>query len=299
MVDEVERTMGDGRDCGVRLRYAVEKEPLGTGGGVRNAADLVSDLVVVLNGDVLTDVDLGAMLGFHRARGAAATIYLTRVPDPTAYGLVDLDPDGRILRFLEKPDPGQVTTDTINAGAYLLDRALLSRIPTDRPVSIEREFFPGLLADHVPFYGWVGAHYWLDIGSPAKYHQAQRDLLAGQVRTPLAPPAPAAGGAGPEGRVSVAATASIEAPALVGAGSRLETGARVGPWAVLGQRCRIGRGARVEQAVLWDGVDVGAHAVVGECVIGDGVRIGAGARVGGGAVLASGTVVAAGEAVGG
>jgi NDP-sugar pyrophosphorylase family protein len=299
MVEEVERTMGHGRDYGVRLRYAVETEPLGTGGGVRNAADLLSDVVVVLNGDVLTDVDLGAMLAFHRARGAAATIYLTRVPDPTAYGLVDLDPTGRIQRFLEKPDPGQVTTDTINAGAYILDRALLARIPVDRPVSIEREFFPGLLADALPFYGWVGEHYWLDIGSPAKYRQAQLDLLARRVAMRLPPEVLPADATSGDGEISVAATASIEAPALVGRGSRVEADARVGPWTVLGERCWIGPGARVERAVLWDGVTVGARAVLSECVVGADVSIGAGARVGAGVVLASGAVVAPGEAVDG
>ena len=216
MVEEVRRAMGDGAAWGVRLRYAVETEPLGTGGGVRNAVDLMGEpqpkarqadmemgpsgarlgepqpkarradlemgpsearmggLVVVLNGDVLTDADIGAMLRFHAERRARATIYLVPVPDPTPYGLVELESDGRVRRFIEKPSPSQITTNTINAGFYVIDRALIARMPAGRVVSIEREFFPGLLADAVPFFGWVDDHYWLDIGSPAKYRQGDR-----------------------------------------------------------------------------------------------------------------------------
>src|SRR5262249_17896067 len=130
--------------------------------------------------------DLSAMLHFHRTRGAAASIDLVPVPDPTPYGLVELDDAGRIRRFIEKPGAAEVTTNTINAGIYLLERALLDRIPAGRMVSIEREFCPGLLADGIPFYGWIGDHYWLDIGSPAKYRQAQLDLMAGVVASPVA-----------------------------------------------------------------------------------------------------------------
>src|SRR5262249_19632728 len=138
MVDEVRRVMGDGAAWGVRLRYAVESEPLGTGGGVRNAVDLVGGLVVVLNGDVLTDADLGATLRLHADRGSKATIYLVPVPDPTPYGLVELGAAGRVQRFVEKPARDQITTDTINGGIYVIARELLERIDTGRAVSIER-----------------------------------------------------------------------------------------------------------------------------------------------------------------
>jgi mannose-1-phosphate guanylyltransferase len=188
LVDEVRRTMGDGAAHGVRLSYAVETDPLGTAGGVRNAMDLVRGLVVVLNGDILADLDLGAMLRFHAERGAKATLYLTRVPDPTQYGLVELEPDGAVRAFVEKPTADRVTTDTVNAGVYALDRSVVTAIPTGRAVSIERETFPGLLRDRVPFFGWVAESYWLDIGSPAKYRQGQLDLLAGKVATDVAPP---------------------------------------------------------------------------------------------------------------
>jgi mannose-1-phosphate guanylyltransferase len=294
MVEAVQQAMGDGSAHGVRLSYAVEVAPLGTGGGVRNAAALVGDLVAVLNGDVLTDLDLGAMLAFHRSRGAAATIYLTRVADPSAYGLVELEDDGRVRRFVEKPDKSQITTDAINAGVYLLDRGLLDRIPTDRPVSIEREFFPGLLRDRVPFYGWVASNYWLDIGDPARYRQGQLDLLAGRVATEVVPSgrrAGAAGGAADGARVDP--TAVLTAPAVIGSGSQLGAGARVGPRAVLGDRCAIGDRAVIEGAILWEDVAVGADARLVDCVVGAGVRVGARCVIGPGAVVASGAEVPA------
>jgi mannose-1-phosphate guanylyltransferase len=288
MVEDVRRTMADGARYGVRLRYAVETEPLGTAGGVLNAIDLVGGRVVVLNGDVLTDADLGAMLRFHADRGAAATIDLHPVPDPTPYGLVEIAPDGRVQRFVEKPAPDQITTNTINAGIYVLERPLLARIPRGRAVSIEREFFPGLLADRVPFFGWIGQHYWMDIGSPAKYRQAQLDLMAGKLTTHVGP---AGGGAAIAADALIAPTAEVVGRSVIGAGSRLGPGCRVGPDAVVGEGCVIGAGAVIEGAMLWDRVEVGDRAVLRECIAGDAVRIGPGAVVGPGAVLAAGAVV--------
>jgi mannose-1-phosphate guanylyltransferase len=285
MVEEVRRVMGDGAAWGVRLRYAVETEPLGTGGGVRNAVGLLDEsgdgraadgLVVVLNGDVLTDADVTAMLAFHAARRAAATIYLFPVPDPTPYGLVELGEHGRVRRFLEKPDPSEITTNTINAGIYLLDRALLTRMPEGRVVSIEREFFPGLLADGVPVFGWVPDHYWLDIGNPEKYRQGQLDLMAGKL---VAPIVPAADGEG------------VVAPCVVGPGTRLAPGARVGPDAVIGEQCVVGADAVIEGAVLWDCVEVGDGAVLRDCIVASGARIGARADIGPGVVLGAGADV--------
>ncbi len=293
LVDEVRRTMGDGRDHGVRLGYAVETEPLGTAGGVRNAVDLAGGLVVVLNGDILTDVDLTAMLRFHAERGSRATLYLTRVADPTQYGLVELAADGRIRAFVEKPDPDRVTTDTVNAGAYVLDHSVVMAIPTDRPVSIERETFPGLLRDGVPFFGWVSGTYWLDIGSPAKYRQGQLDLLAGKVATDVKP-----AGGGADRRfiapaVTIAPDATAIAPCVIGPGTKLEPGSRVGPNAVLGTSCAIGPGARIEGAILWDNVNVGPGAVLRDCIIGSGVSIGAKAQLGFTAVVEGNAVVPA------
>ncbi len=292
LVDEIRRAMGDGRQWDVSLDYAVETEPLGTAGGVRNAADLVSGLVVVLNGDILTDADLSAMLHFHADRKARASIFLTRVEDTSPYGLVELLGDGAVKRFIEKPGPADRTTDTINAGIYVLDAALLERIPAGRVASMEREFFPGLLADSIPFYGWVGDYYWIDIGSPAKYRQAHLDLLAGHVQAHVGP----ASGRGGAGRtvapnVVVEARAATSPPIVVGEGCRLESDSRVGPSTVLGPRCVVGAGASVEGAVLWENVTVGPGAVLQDCVLGAGVRVGPRARIAPGTVLEDGAVV--------
>jgi len=291
LVDEVRRAMGDGRAYGVSLRYAVETDPLGTAGGVRNAVDLVDSLVVVLNGDILADVDLSAMLRFHDERRALATIYLTRVPDPTQYGLVELGTHGAIQAFVEKPDPGRVTTDTVNAGVYVLDRSVVAAIPAGRAVSIERETFPGLLRDTVPFFGWVHPGYWLDIGSPAKYRQGQLDLLAGRVATDVMPPGSGADRCfvAPEARVAPGAT--LAPPCVVGARSHLEPGCRVGPNAVIGADCVIGAGATVEGAILWDGVTVGPRAMILDSIVGAHARIGAGASLGPTAIIESGSTV--------
>jgi len=180
-VDDVRSALGEAEHLGVRLRYVIEAEPLGTGGGVGNAADLTSGTVFVLNGDVLSDVDLSAMRAFHEARGSRTTIFLTRVSDPRQYGLVETSADGRLRRFREKPSGDEaITTDTINAGVYLLDAALLNRIPGGRNVSIEREFFPALIADGTPAYGWVSDAYWRDIGSPSAYRA--RTLICSRAR---------------------------------------------------------------------------------------------------------------------
>ena len=286
--------MGDGAAWGVRLDYAVEAEPLGTAGGVRNAADLVGGLVVVLNGDVLTDVDLSAMLRFHAERRSRATIFLTPVEDPGPYGLVGVAGDGRVTRFVEKPSPAERTAATINAGIYLLDGDLLARIPPGRVASMEREFFPALLADGVPCFGWVGDGYWIDIGSPEKYRQAQLDLLAGRVGTAVGPAAAGGDRRSIAPDASVAAGVSIPAPVVIGAGCQLEDDCRVGPSSVLGPGCVVGAAAAVEGAVLWERVRVGAGAVLRDCIIGADARVGPHAQVGPGVVLEEGAVVPSG-----
>ena len=292
-VDDVKQALGEGEHLGVRLRYVVETAPLGTGGGVRNAADLARGTVFVLNGDVLADADLTAMRRFHEANGSRTTIYLTRVADPRAYGLVELHADARLARFREKPSGDEpITTDTINAGIYLIDAALLARIPAGTPVSIEREFFPALITDGIPAYGWIADNYWRDIGSPAAYRAAQLDMLDGRVRTALPPP-------GREVRTGVwlgdgaqvADTAVVTPPVVIGDGSRVAAGAVVGPHAVLGRESRIGLRARVTASILWERVSLGEQAVVSGGVLGADVSVGAHAEVGAGVILESGAVV--------
>jgi mannose-1-phosphate guanylyltransferase len=291
-VDDVRAALGEAEHLGVRLRYVIEAEPLGTGGGIRNAADLTSGTVWVLNGDVLTDADLSAMRAFHEAHGSRTTIFLHPVADPRPYGLVETAADGRLQRFREKPAPTEpIPTNTINAGIYLMDAALLARIPPRQVVSVERDVFPALIADGIPCYGWAGAAYWRDIGSPAAYRAAQLDLLAAQVKTSLVPPGELRDGCWIEPSASVDAGAELQAPAVVGAEAAISAGARIGPLTVLGERARIAAGARVEGSVLWERVEVGAGSVLRDCVIGADVRIGADVEIAPDVILESGAIV--------
>ena len=179
----IEEVFGDGSDQGVHLRYVVEPEPLGTGGGIRFAAGDRRDApLVVFNGDVFTSVDLPAVLALHRERKARATIVLTPVDNPSAYGLVETDADGNVQRFIEKPPPGQISTNTINAGIYVLEPDTLDRIPPETVYSIERGYFPSLVANGETFVAYVYRGYWLDIGTPEKYRQAHRDIMDGRFR---------------------------------------------------------------------------------------------------------------------
>jgi NDP-sugar pyrophosphorylase family protein len=292
-VDDVREALGDGAALGTRLRYVVEHVPRGTGGGVRNAADLAQGVVFVLNGDVLTDADLTAMHRFHDARGSRVTLFLREEPDPRPYGLVELASDGRVRAFREKPTSlAGLTAKTINAGIYLIDAELLARIPRDRAVSIEREFFPEVVADGTPCFGWLTDAYWRDIGTPVAYRDAQIDLLEGRVRTTLIPTGTAQAGNWLADDVRMAPRARIEAPSVVGPGVEIGSDARLGPRAVVGARCRIGSGARVEGAVLWEDVTVGAGATLRDCIVAAEARIGAEAVIGPGVTLEARAVIA-------
>jgi NDP-sugar pyrophosphorylase family protein len=290
-VEDVEAVMGRGEARGVHLRYAVESAPLGTAGALRNAADLTRGRLIVLNGDVLADADLTAMMRFHGARGSRTTIYLVPVDDPTRFGVVETAGDGAIRAFTEKPSPDRVTTNMINAGIYIIEHEVLEEIPTGRPVSIERETFPGLLAAGVPCYGFTTRGYWRDIGSLEAYRQAQVDLLEGRVATTLCPPGARTAGCwiGADTRLDV--DTSLLPPAVLGGGAQTAAGARIGPLTVVGDGARIGAGATLENALLWERVQVGPRARLRGCIVGSDARIGADAEIGPGGIVESGAVV--------
>src|SRR5579871_1797425 len=176
----IEEIFGDGSESGLGIKYVVEPAPLGTAGAVRYAGESLHESVVVFNGDVLTEVNLAEVIALHRARKAKATIVLTPVDNPTAYGLVETDSSSNIRRFLEKPKPDEITCDTINAGIYILEPETFDRIPKDTPWSIERSFFPSLIERHETFVAYVYDGYWIDIGTPEKYVQVHRDSMDGR-----------------------------------------------------------------------------------------------------------------------
>ncbi len=287
---------------GVRLRYTVEEEPLGTAGGIRYAADEaeIDERFVVCNGDVLTTLDLTALVRFHDERQAEATIHLARVPDPSAFGLVPTHDNGEVKAFVEKPPPGRAPTDWINAGTYVLERSVLERIPPRLTVSIERETFPRMLEMPGRLFGYQSDAYWLDIGTPEKYLQAHADLLDGRLG-PGALPADAverAPGAWIEGDVSVADDAHLEAPVLLGAGAVVASAARV-IGSVLGAGCSVGEGARVVRSVLLDGARLERNAQVVDAVIGPDAVLEADAIARDQTVVGAGAVISGGEDVSG
>jgi len=263
MSDAVESVLGDDH-AGIRLRYVHEDEPLGTAGPLRLALDsgaLQDERLYVLNGDVLTDMDLTAEREQHERTGARATLCLIEVDDTASYGVVPTHDSGEVEAFLEK-SPGPAPTNRINAGAYLLDRAVIETIPPGKQVSIEREIFPELVGDGL--YGYMAAGYWMDVGTPERYLEGTWDLLAGVVDSTL--------------------PARDETGSLVGEAS-LTSGARIGPQAVVGRHCAIGTETTVERAVLHDRVVVGARCSLRECIVADGTRIGDRAQVRPGAVI--------------
>lgn len=286
--EKVRAVFGDG-DEKLRIRYAVEETPLGTGGAVKNAEPQLDDVTVVLNGDVLTDVDLAAVVDGHRQRGAAATLVLHPVENPAAYGLVEFDSDSRVRRFVEKPDPDQITTDTINAGIYVLQTSTLELMPAGQPHSIERGFFPDLLARGDLVAAHVHRGYWIDIGTPERYLEVHRDVLRERFRVALDGRPESGGWCHPEARVEEGA--ELEGPFYIGPGVRVAAGARVGPESTLGPDVRLEAGARVGGSVLWQGVRVEADARVEGALLGPGVRVARRARVLPGAVLGEGTVL--------
>jgi NDP-sugar pyrophosphorylase family protein len=286
--ERIQAVFGDGRAAGVRIRYVVEASPLGTGGAVKNAEAHLDDLTVVLNGDVLTDVDLAEVVRRHREADAAATIVLYPVPNPSAYGLVEFDRDRRVTRFVEKPDPGQITTDTINAGIYVLRTATLDLMPPAVNVSIERKFFPALLARGDLVRAHVHRGYWIDIGTPEKYLQVHRDVLEGRFRVDLDGVAASGGWIHPTAR---AEGATLEGPFYVGPGCLVASGARVGPGATLTEAVTVAAGASVRDSVVWNGTEIGEAATVDGALVAARARIGRSARVGPGTALGEGALL--------
>ncbi len=289
----VQETLGDGSQYGVRLQFVVEPEPRGTGGALRFADEAtggLGDRFLMLNGDVLTDLDLRAQIARHEATGATATLALVPVEDPSAYGLVRLAGDGAVAGFLEKPEPHEIDTDLISAGAYVLERSVLDLIEPDANVSIERVVWPALVGEGL--YGVAHrSAYWLDIGTPERYLQGTADILTGAVDTAVRARLDA-------GELAVGAgtvvAGELRGPAVVGADCNVSTGAVVGPRAVLGAGVTVGAGAVVSDAVLLDGAHVGPGATVRGAIVCAGARIGADAGVSGAAIVGPGVSVGSG-----
>jgi mannose-1-phosphate guanylyltransferase len=254
--DVLREALGEEERDGVRLHYVVEPQRRGTAGAIRFAADALGDALedrfLALNGDLLADLDLTALLRAHEQRRARATLALHAVPDAAAYGLVRSGPEGEVLEFLEKT--GEAAPGEVNAGAYVLERSVLDLIPAGEEVSIEREVFPRLVGEGLQ--GLLLDGYWMDIGTRERYLQASWDILERRVQTAVRATAPGL---------------------LVGVGAEIDASATVGPRAVVGPGCRVGAGAEVRESVLLDGCEVGAGARVHGSILGPGAVVAAAA----------------------
>ncbi|HWK29876.1 MAG TPA: NDP-sugar synthase [Solirubrobacter sp.] len=292
LAEGVRTVLGDGSSVGVRLRYLEEPRPLGTGGALKFAEDLLDERFLMLNGDILTDLELSAQIAFHERAGAVATLALYPVDDPSAYGLVRLNGDGSVLGFVEKPAPDQIDTNNISAGAYVLERSVLDMLVADQPASIERDVFPRLVGNGL--FGHVGAGYWKDIGTPARYLEATFDILEGTVQTPVSRRLGTSfvcveGGVESAGRIVPAAL--VESDCVIGAG------AQIGGRAVLERGVTVGAGTTISDAVVMAGATIGAHCTLRDCIVAADARIGDHCVIEGQSVIGAGVELGADNVV--
>ncbi|KAB2588244.1 MULTISPECIES: mannose-1-phosphate guanylyltransferase [Streptomyces] len=293
LAEVFEPYFGDGSSLGLHIEYVTEQEPLGTGGAIRNVAAKLSsgpdEPVLIFNGDILTGLDIRALVTSHNDSGADVSLHLTRVEDPRAFGLVPTDATGRVTAFLEKPQtPEEIVTDQINAGAYIFRRSVIDTIPEGRPVSVERETFPGLLASGAHLQGMVDSTYWLDLGTPQAFVRGSADLVLGRAPSPAVP-----GRCGDRlvlETATVAADAKLTGGTVIGADAVIGAGARIDGSAVLAGAV-VEAGAVVTDSLIGAGARIGSRTVLSGAVIGDGARVGAdnelrdGVRIWCGAVL--------------
>ncbi len=275
--NKIEQLLGDGSDYGVKLKYTVEPQPMGTAGAYKFAEDVIREPTVVFNGDILTDLDLKAVIREHNERKATATIVLQPVKNPSAYGLVETEGDGRIRRFLEKPKPDEITCNTINAGTYVLEPKVLDFVPASQNYSFEYGLFPDLLQRKESFYAHVPPRtYWIDIGTPERYLEAHHDLLANRVgRIHIKER---------RGSFDAATVAEIDELSIIGDDCQIKPGAQIIN-SVLGPGCFVEERARVENSAIWPHTRIGTAAEVINAIVGRGCHVGRSAIVRPGSVL--------------
>ncbi len=277
MPNAIRTYFGDGSEFGVRMVYATEEHPLGTAGSVRNAMAELDERFLVISGDVLTDIDLGKVVAFHEERSALATIALVAVENPLEFGIVITRDDGSIERFLEKPTWGQVFSDTINTGIFVLEPEIFDFIEADTPVDFSAEVFPALLEADKPVYGAVAEGYWEDVGTLEAYVRAHKDVLDGKVEVDI-PGFRLSEGVWLGEGAEIHPDARVEGPAIIGDSCRVEAGARLGEYTVLGDNVRVRAGADLERTVVHDNAYLGQNvrlrgATIGRaCDLRNGVR---------------------------
>src|ERR1022692_393609 len=289
----VRNYFGDGEDVGMSLQYATEETPLGTAGSVKNAEDALRDTpFLVISGDALTDIDLSALVQAHKENGALVTVALTRVPNPLEFGIVIAGDDGRIQRFLEKPTWGQVFSDTVNTGIYVMEPEVLAKVPDGEPVDWSGDVFPQLLEAGAPVFGWVADGYWEDVGTHESYLKAQADVLSGRVDAEIdgfevSPGVWIAEGA------EVDPEALLSGPLCIGDYAKIEAGAQLREFTVVGSNVVIKEGAFLHRAVVHNNVYIGQGVTLRGCVIGKNTDVMSAARIEESAVVGDECVIEA------
>jgi mannose-1-phosphate guanylyltransferase / phosphomannomutase len=297
MAKAIRDYFGDGREFGVTLTYVDEPTPLGTAGSVRNAAEHLDGKFLVISGDVITDIDVSQIIAFHESREAVATIGLTPVENPLEFGIVITREDGSIERFLEKPTWGQVFSDTINTGIYVLEPEILELIEPGRPADFSADVFPRLLRESQALYGAVAHGYWEDVGTLEAYLRAHKDVLDQMVQLDI-PGFQVADGVWLGEGTELAPDVQVIAPAVVGPDCTIESGSRLGAYTVLGSHCRVLANVDLDRCVLHDSVYVASGCRLRGTVVGKGTNIRANVRTGEGVVLGDEVQVGANATLG-
>jgi NDP-sugar pyrophosphorylase family protein len=277
--DKIEQMLGDGSEHGVNIKYVTEPSPMGTGGAYKFAADAIRETTIVFNGDVLTDLGVSKVIEFHCQKQAEATIVLTPVENPSAYGLVETDAENKVLRFLEKPKAEELaglTTKNINAGIYVLEPGVLDLIPRDENYSFEYNVFPDLLKHEKPFYAYVlSGNYWRDIGTPDSYLKAHHDFLNGKIKGFKIER---------KNQADVATSAIVDKHSIIGEDCVVKPNAKIIN-SVIGAGVHVEEKAVIENSVIWSHTRVSSSAQIRNAIIGRSCHIGRNVSIGGGAVL--------------
>lgn len=292
LADRFRTALGDGSRLGLRVHVIEEPEPRGTAGAVKNVEHMLDGSTFVFNGDVMTDLDLQAMLAFHRERESKLTIALTPVEDPTSFGLVETDDKGRVRRFLEKPRIDEITTNMINAGTYIIEPQLFRYVPPAQYYMFERGLFPVVLQTGDAMYGYPSRAYWTDIGKPQTYLDVHHDILVGKVRYSFRGEQ-IAERVWAEGPVEIHKTAQVIGPVVLGAGVTIGAGSRIIGPTVIGARTAIGQNVSIEASVLWEDNKIEEESLLRSCVIGTRNRIGPKAHITDGTIISDGCTVGA------
>lgn len=294
---EIKKMLDDGDRWGVKIRYSIEKTPLGTAGAVKNAEKFFGDEpMIIFNGDILTDIDISGVVRFHHEKRASVTLTLTEVEDPTPFGLILTDRNSRVTRFIEKPNWESVTAKTINAGIYVVDPKIFHEVPEGRAYSFERDLYPSLLENRVPIFGYLSHAYWIDIGSPDMYKEAHEAIMRGEVEVKI-------GGNRLREKIWVGKdtfldpTVKLKGPAIIGERVNLGEGTEIRDYVTIGDRVSIGRDCSLDRAIVWKGAKIGNNVSLSDCIVGNNCVIEDDVIVGREVILADNSIVKRGTRI--